>query len=94
MRTTPADDAVEMDESNLSHSFVVKVWCEEIGETRDHYLIRGRVTHAQGGESFYFQDLSRVAEFIQTFVACAEPSRNGLARIRGWLKKARSHESG
>jgi hypothetical protein len=49
-------------EARETHSFVVKVWCEEPA------LWRGYVTHVPSGRRQYFQDLTVVLRFIGPYL--------------------------
>lgn len=49
-----------------AHSFVVRLWLEEVDSER--YLWRGHITHVLTHERCYFDDLSVVSSFIQSFL--------------------------
>jgi hypothetical protein len=73
------------------HSFIVKIWFEEISST-GRVLWRGHITHVPGGERRYLQDLEEIAFFILPYLeamgvrtgACERVSRR-LHRWKRWL---------
>jgi hypothetical protein len=50
-------------ESN-THSFIVKVWLEEVHEESGKVIWRGHITHVPSGKRRYFEDLAIVNNFI------------------------------
>jgi hypothetical protein len=53
----------------LTHTFVVKVWSEELHTEAGTILWRGHVTHVSSGSRRYFQQLGDVLRFIDSFLA-------------------------
>ena len=51
-----------------SHTFVVKVWVEEIMAESKMARWRGRITHVLNGEYIYFEDLDTLQKFIKTYL--------------------------
>ena len=75
-----------MDTSELpKHSFVVRMWVVETGDSREPFSFRGSVRDVSTGERRYFKDL---AELLQFFAPYLEQMRVQLPvtwRIRRWL---------
>jgi hypothetical protein len=51
-----------------THSFVVKLWCEEPASEAGEALWRGHITHIPNGERRYVQDLKTLSCFIAAYV--------------------------
>jgi hypothetical protein len=52
---------------STAHSFVIKVWLEETREATEP-LWRGHITHVFNGKRQYFQQLTQILPFIQTYL--------------------------
>ena len=52
-----------------SHTFVLKVWVEEILQETKTARWRGRITHVLNGEYIYFEDLDTLQHFLETYLA-------------------------
>jgi hypothetical protein len=52
-----------------SHTFVLKVWVEEIVEETKSAHWRGRITHVLNGEHIYFEDLETLQHFLEAYLA-------------------------
>jgi len=48
------------------HSFVVRIWLEEVETGSRTVSWHGHITYVSNGERSYFQSLSEIPEFIQT----------------------------
>lgn len=58
-----------MDEATPpTHSFVVKIWAEELGDEDEAPTWRGRVTHAKSGEDAYLDSLVELPKFLAAYV--------------------------
>lgn len=72
-----------------THSFVLRLWCEEAQTTHSAGLWRGHITHVQSGKRRYFQQLHDVVTFISTYLPMAEHMErhpiSHIARLRQWL---------
>ena len=74
-----------------THSFVIKIWLEEIAEDAGRALWRGHVTHIPNGARRYVQDLDGIVFFIVPYLE-GMGGRPGLYwRLKRWLNRARSH---
>jgi hypothetical protein len=71
-------------ESN-HHSFIVRLWREEIDEEAGQPVWRGHITHVPSGTRRYLTDLREVTAFIAPYLE-AEKARTGWWR-RWWPLK-------
>jgi hypothetical protein len=58
---------MEPTESN-THSFIIKIWLEEIVDETGRTVWRGHITHVPGGGRHYIQDLNAIPRFIQPYL--------------------------
>jgi hypothetical protein len=54
-------------ESN-AHSFVVKIWIEEVLADTGQVIWRGRVTHVPDGQQRYFSNLEELVRFFRIYL--------------------------
>ncbi len=50
------------------HSFVVKIWLEELDASSDQATWRGHITHVGSQQRQYVQSLSDISSFIAGFL--------------------------
>jgi hypothetical protein len=75
-------------ESN-THSFVVKVWLEEVHKRSGKTVWRGHITHVPSGERRYFEDLAAIDNFIVPYLQQMGVDLGIWRRMRYWLKRVR-----
>lgn len=63
----PDEGKDEVLEENV-HSFIVKLWMEEIIENRNKQVWRGHITHVLSRERRYFTDLGEIFLFIEPYI--------------------------
>ncbi len=51
-----------------THSFIIKIWREEIADESGSPVWRGHITHVPSGQRRYVQDLAGIELFIESFV--------------------------
>lgn len=51
-----------------AHSFVIRIWLEEITSETNEPLWRGHITHVVSGKRQYFQQLNHLLPFIRSFM--------------------------
>lgn len=56
-------------QSESSHSFVVKIWAEELDPTTEKSFWRGHITHVLSGERCYFQSIQKMNNFILPYLS-------------------------
>jgi hypothetical protein len=61
-----------------THSFIIKIWIEEINDGTGNASWRGHITHVPGGERRYLRNLDEIVVFIEPFLA-----RMGV-KLRRW----------
>ncbi len=61
----------------FSHLFVVRIWCELVGE--NHKEWRGQVEQVLSGKVGYFREWSTLIAFLEEALAALEPDK-GSAR--------------
>jgi len=69
--TSPSPDSFENNDDieTTSHTFVLKIWAEEIMEENRTDRWRGRITHVLNGEHLYFEDLETLQHFLAAYLA-------------------------
>jgi hypothetical protein len=81
-----------------TQSFIVRVWQETRSEPREEAVWRGVVTHVGSQQQLYFQDLSRLMDFIKEKAGIDQPRatwwRMLLERIRNGIKAITGHATG
>jgi len=50
------------------HSFMIRMWLEEVDENTHRGNWRGRITHIPSGEQQYFIDIKSISTFIQSYL--------------------------
>ena len=50
------------------HSFVIRIWAEEMAEGGSRLMLRGHITHVPGGEKTYLKDLDDIRTFMTPYV--------------------------
>ncbi len=66
-----SDPSREADEQTI-HSFIVRVWVEEMDESSQHPLYRGQVVCLPKGERYYFKQLDEILTIIQSTIETDE----------------------
>jgi hypothetical protein len=63
------------DEQSVSerHSFVIKIWPEEVHKLPGQVKWRGHITHVGTGERQYLERLDEIASFIGKFLSMVAP---------------------
>lgn len=80
-----------MDPSDAtSHSFVVKVWLEEVADGTRSATWRGHITHVLSSKRRYVHDVGEIGDFILTYLEAMGVRLSGLLRLRRWLRRAQS----
>ena len=50
------------------HSFIIRIWVEEMAESRDAMPWRGHITHVPTGTKQYLKDLDDIQAFIVPYM--------------------------
>lgn len=67
-----------------SHSFVVKIWREEVRDPWHDVAWRGSVTHAESRERRYLESLPQVVTFLAPYVQQMGGSLDCATRLLVW----------
>jgi hypothetical protein len=51
-----------------THSFVIRLWLEEVQEDMGSVVWRGHITHVASGERSYLKELDSISGFIEPFL--------------------------
>jgi hypothetical protein len=70
-----------------THSFVIRVWLEEVATNPRRLLWRGHITHIPDGQRRYVQTLEEVTSFVRPYLAQMGVPLSVGARIRAWLAR-------
>ncbi len=52
----------------IPHSFIIKIWLEEVADEADQAVWRGHITHVPSGERRYVKTLEDIATFIVPYL--------------------------
>ena len=78
---------MEIPESRV-HSFIVKIWLEEVDDEPGTFSYRGYTTHVPSGERRYLKRLSDVSDFIESYLEEVGAGRRGFS-LRKYLRRLR-----
>lgn len=78
-------------ESN-THSFIVKIWLEEVDEKSDRAAWRGHITHVPSGERRHFENLAAMNNFIRLYLREMGVKAGFWQRARCWFKQLSQSE--
>ena len=53
---------------SVRHSFIIRIWAEEMAEAGSQLMLRGHITHVPGGEKMYLKDLDDILTFVAPYV--------------------------
>jgi hypothetical protein len=86
-RTPMADrqlrQSEELSESKV-HSFIVKIWLEEVGDERKQPTWHGHITHVPGGGRRYLKKLSDITDFIASSLEQLGV-RSRMGKLKRWF---------
>jgi len=71
-----------------THSFIVKIWLEEVADESGDVTWRGHITHVPSGARRYLRNLDDIVDFILTYVEAIGVRPGRLMRLRRWLRRA------
>lgn len=69
------------------HSFIIKLWFEEVPEEAKRPTWHGYITHVPTGERRYLKDLEEITAFITSYLKAAGVRVGLRRRVRLWLKR-------
>ena len=68
------------------HSFIVKLWLEDDGET-SRLKWHGYITHVPSGARRSFKKLSEVTDFIEQYIGGNGARVAKRSRLKDWLRR-------
>lgn len=69
-----------------THSFIVKIWVEEIAEQQTDIIWRGHITHVPDGKRRYISNLNEIKEFIALYLEEMGIKTELSHGVKGWLR--------
>lgn len=78
-----------MDQESGSHSFVVRIWIEEVADDSGKAFWRGHVTHIPDGARVYFQDLDDLLVFVARYLHASGVPLPPRLRLKEWVRQLR-----
>jgi hypothetical protein len=80
------DDEIRQSAPEIqTHSFIVKVWIEEVATRSKAGKWRGRIIHVPGGEHCYLKNLRDIAHFITPYLKAMGIHPGIWEKLKGWL---------
>jgi hypothetical protein len=76
---------------SYTHSFIIKIWLEEINEEAAEAKWRGHITHVPSGERRYLKDLDEIRGFIVPYLEVMGVKFGICWRVRKWLGSWKSN---
>lgn len=77
---------VDTDDETQTHSFVVRIWLEEVSAS-GRALWRGHITHVPSGRRRYVQRLGDITGFIALYLELMGVQLGMRWSIRRWLRQ-------
>lgn len=74
-----------------THSFIIKIWREEISAGASQAVWRGHITHVPGGERRYLKNLDDISTFIMPYIEEMGVKLALRWRLRQWLNRRELH---
>ena len=75
-----------------THSFIIKIWIEEVTDETKHVVWRGHITHVPDGARQYLNGLPDIQKFIAPYLK-AMGAEVGKGKWRQWMKRGRPKSS-
>jgi hypothetical protein len=70
---------------NETHSFIIKIWLEEMADANKPFAWRGHVMHVPDGKRQYVQNLNDIIGFIEPYLEDIGADINQGRQRRFWL---------
>jgi hypothetical protein len=70
-----------------THSFIIKIWLEEVADETGDVTWRGHITHVPSGMRRYLRDLDDVTDFILIYLEAIGVRPRRLVRLRRWVRR-------
>jgi hypothetical protein len=70
-----------------THSFIVKIWREEVSSDTSQAAWRGHITHVPGGERRYLRSLDDLSTIIIPYIEEMGVKLSLWWRVKQWLNR-------
>jgi hypothetical protein len=75
-------------EDSHTHSFIIRIWIEELNDEGDQKAWRGHITHVPSGKRRYMKDFDDILAFILPYTELNNSNLSALLlRVNQWLKQ-------
>ena len=74
-----------------THSFIIKIWREEVSVDTGPAVWRGHITHVPGGERRYLKSLDDISTFITPYIEEMGVKLAPWWRVKRWLNRRELH---
>lgn len=68
------------------HSFIIKLWLEDVTGEENRLRWGGQIKHVPGGEYRHIRDLEEITDFIKPYLESMGVEVGSFARVRRWMK--------
>ena len=72
-----------------THSFIVRIWLEEVEDEAGEAIWRGRIVHVLSGEERYFEKVDDLVDFIFGHLGLPKPRRRLRWLFGRWFRRRR-----
>lgn len=69
------------------HSFIIKIWREQLRTGSSQATWRGHITHVPSGERRYLKGMDDIADFIVPYLEAFGVKPGRYWRVRRWLRQ-------
>ena len=78
---------MDQEDSN-THSFIIRIWIEELNDESGQKTWRGHITHVPSGKRRYMKDFDDILAFILPYTELNNSNLSALLlRVNQWLKQ-------
>lgn len=70
-----------------THSFIIKVWLEEVNDITSQIIWRGHITHVQDGKRRYVDDFDGMKRFIEVYLKDMGVECSTSRRVALWFRR-------
>jgi hypothetical protein len=70
-----------------THSFVIKVWVNEVIQEQEPIVWQGRITHVPSGQVRHFVNVDEIAAFVTPYLQQLGVKPTWSWKIRQWLRR-------
>lgn len=75
-------------EDSNTHSFIIRIWLEELNDEHGQQAWRGHITHVPSGTRRYMKEFDDILAFILSYADSNDSNLSALLlRVNQWLKQ-------